>query len=145
MKIPSQINIVESSFFLDGGTVILNAVADDGAKHSIRLNQRAFAPQFGFNSNPGRLYFDDELVEVRSDHEAQIVQLLKDALVTFSPSEREPSINPPMSKNALILGDDIRQVLESSPLENLQRFRDEIVSFVESDEYVRIATHGLSK
>jgi hypothetical protein len=145
VKIPSQINIVDSSFFLDGGTLILQTVAGDGANHAIRLNQRIFAPQLGFNANPGRLYFDDELVEVRSDIEAQIVQLLKDALVIIFPEECSSGNNPPMSKNALILGDDIRQVLESSPLENLQRFRNEIVEFVESDEYVRIATRGISQ
>jgi hypothetical protein len=142
MQLPTQITIVNSCFFLDGGTVILHAITTDGAKCEIQLNQRVFAE---FYANPGRLYFNQELVEVRSADESRIVQLLKDATVKATVREPTPTDNPPISKNALILGDDIREVLESTPEENLRRFRDQIVAFVESDEYVQIATHGLPK
>ena len=45
--------------------------------------------------------------------------------------------------NALIIGDDIKDVLTSSAEDSILKFRDEIITFVESDEYVRISQHGL--
>jgi len=140
LDIPAQITIVDSSFFLDGGTVALHAITDDGLKCSIQLNQRVFSD---FYADPGRLFFNGERIDVRSDKESQIVRLLKTASIESVIKEPPPNSSPPISKNALILGDDIRQFFESSPQSNLERFRNQIVEFIESDEYVRIATCGL--
>ena len=121
---------------------MLCAIADDGEEHSIRLNQRVFSD---FYPNPGCLYFNDERVDVRSEEESRIVQVLKTASIESAIPESLQSRNAPISKDALILSDDIRQFLKSSPQDNLRRFRDEIVAFIESDEYVEIATNGLPK
>jgi hypothetical protein len=141
MQLPAHITIINSSFMLDGGTVVLHAITNDGAECSIRLNQHAFTE---FYANPGRLYFNEELVEVRFADELRIVQLLKSADIKAPVNELSPT-NLPVAKKALHLGSDIRQVLESTPTENLRRFRDQIVAYIESEEYVRIATHGLPK
>jgi len=140
VEIPSQITIVDSSFFLDGGTVVLHAVAVDGTKCSIQLNQRVFSE---FYADPGRLFFNSERIEVRSDKESRIVHLLKTASIESAGKEPSADVGPPISKNALILGDDIREFFESSPQSNLERFRNQIEAFIESEEYVRIATCGL--
>ena len=142
MQIPAQITLVNAYFYLDGGTIDLRAVGSDGVKHSIQLNQRAFGDSY---TNPGRLVFNGELVEVRSDTELQIIQLLKAAEFDHAvrPGDREGQGT--ISENAFVLSDDIKQLRDSSPQQNLLRFRNEIVAFVESEEYVRIATEGLPK
>lgn len=140
MNLPESITIVDASFMLDGGTTTLHAVSASGEEVRVRLNQRVF-DSYG---DPGRLYFNGELVEVRSDEEAAIVHLLRNATIT---SKDDPPTSPEntISKNSIILGDDIRKVIENSPDQNLLDFRDAIVSFVESEEYVQIAKHGLPK
>lgn len=139
MELPESITIVESSFMLDGGTTILHVVSAAGEGFRIRLNERMFD-----SFNAGRLYFNDELIEVRSDEEAAIVDLLRNA--SIAPKDRPPaSSGNKISKDAMILGDDIREVFESSPEENLRNFRDFIVEYVESPEYVQIAKHGPPK
>ena len=133
--------MTESSYLLDGGTTILQARTESGRECRIRLNQRRSGGLGDPARLPGRLYVDGELVEIRSEYESAVVELLKSASIV--PKERPPA--PPenrISKNALVLGADIQQVLDSTPEENLRRLRDEIVAFVTSDEYVHIAEHG---
>jgi len=138
VQIPSKITLVESSFWLDGGSVTLHAVTESGEKCRVHLCQRCFP-----GSDAGRLYFNGERVEVRSDDERGIVALLRAAPIVLKREPRAPSSEPPISKNAMILSEDIKEVLESTPEQNLRRFRDDIVRFLESDEYVDIAKNGL--
>jgi hypothetical protein len=51
----------------------------------------------------------------------------------------EKTGEPPISKDALILGNDIEEYLDSEPVENIRKFREEIVAFVESDDYTTFA------
>jgi hypothetical protein len=130
-------------YFLDGGTTILRATDDAGREHGIVLVQHAF-PQAGPSQDaiPGRLYFDGELISIRSELEAQVVRLLRTAEVRYiKAAEPEPDQGEriQLSPNALILGDDIRQVLSRGPEENMRAYLAAIVQFVESEEYLRFA------
>lgn len=130
-------------YFLDGGTTILRATDEAGRGHGIVLAQHAF-PQAGpcRDAIPGRLYFDGELISIRSELEAEVVRLLRTAEVRYiKAAEPEPDQGEPIqpSPNALILGDDIRQVLSRGPEENMHAFLASIVQFVESEEYLRFA------
>ena len=138
MLIPSKLTLVESSFWLDGGSITLHAVTDSGEKCRVHLCQRSLAA-----TGAGWLYFNEERVEVRSDEETKIVELLRAAPIELKREERPSSSEPPISKNAMILSEDIKEFFESTPEQNLRKFRDEIVRFVESDEYVVIAKNGL--
>ena len=140
MKFPKAITVIDASYLLDGGTMTLYALTDSGLKCQIRLNQRAFDSY----PDPGRLYFNDQLIDIRSDDESTILELLKTASIISKDRLSSPSENR-ISKKALILGDDIKEVLENSPEDNLRKFRDNIITFVESDEYVHIAEHGPPK
>ena len=137
MKLPSSITITDSAYWLDGGTTTLQGRTNAGEDCSIQLNQRVFDAY----ADPGRLLFNGNLVDVRSDKESQILDLLKNATIEIAKSERQAENK--ISKNALILGDDIKKVLENTPEENLRQFRDEIIAYVESDQYVEIATNGI--
>ena len=118
MSLPSSLVITDKAYFLDGGTIILFAISDEGASHRICLAQRLFRTTPG----AGCLYFDDDRVPTRSELERKVIGLLKDAQIFYTPRQPEPSDEPPISKDALILSDDIRQVLESEPVENIKRF-----------------------
>jgi hypothetical protein len=140
VQIPSKITLVESSFWLDGGSVTLHALTEAGEPCRVHLSQRCFP-----DSGAGRLFFNEELVDVRSDNESRIIALLREASIQLKREQPAPSNELPISKNAMILSDDIKEVLESTPEQNLRRFRDDIVRFVESDAYVDIAKNGLPK
>ena len=141
LRLPQSVTLTESSYLLDGGTTILQAKTESGRECRIRLNQRRSGGLGDPARLPGRLYVDGELVEVRSERESAVVELLKSA--SIAPEERPPvPAENRISKNALVLGADIQQVLDSTPQENLRRLRDEVVAFVMSEEYVQIAEHG---
>ncbi|MEM7316609.1 MAG: hypothetical protein AAF497_26045, partial [Planctomycetota bacterium] len=78
MKLPARITLTDWGYALDGGSITLEAVTETGERCSIRLNQRVFDSY----ENPGRLLFDNELVEVRSSEEQRIVELLAAAEIT---------------------------------------------------------------
>ena len=138
MQLPDSITITDSAYWLDGGTTTLQGRTNTGDEFSIQLNQRVFDDG---GADPGRLLFNEKLVDVRSDTESQILDLLKNATIEIA--DREPMPENQTSKNALILGDDIKQVMDNSPEENLRRFRDDIIAYVESEQYVSIATNGV--
>ena len=132
-----SIALVSWGYALDGGTMTLFARTDSDDDCAIALNQRVD----GTYPNPGRLFFNGRMIEVRSADESAIIGLLKSASV--EPVE-PPDAGEDDLSNALIIGDDIKHVLGNTIEENLNEFRDEIITFVESDEYVRMAEHGLS-
>jgi ribosomal protein L7/L12 len=141
--LPKRLTIHGSGYYLDGGTTILQGTDDEGREHSIMLVQHAF-PQAGLSLNaiPGRLYFDGRLISMRSELEAQVVQLLRTAEVRYVEpvgSEFVQDLRTQLSPKALILGDDIRQVLSRGPEENMRAHSAAIVQFVLSDDYFRFA------
>jgi len=136
-QIPQSLVLTESAYWLDGGTNIIFAVSENGVKCRIQLNQRLI----DFYAHPGRLHLNGNIVEVRSQQESQILRLLRNARTELP--ENQSAEEDGLSENAIMLSDDIKDVLDRSPKANLLRFRDEIVAFVESEEYVAIAKNGI--
>lgn len=134
--IPECITLIESEYWLDGGSTTLFAVSESGSRHLIHLTQRTIPG----SANPGRLMFDQKLIAVRSDEESRIVELLRAA--TIDAADVPP---PPQPENRLILGDDIKDVMTSSPTANIEKFRSEFIDYLESDEYLEIAKNGLPR
>ena len=140
MVLPARLTVHDCDYALDGGTTVLRATDEAGRAHDVMLVQHAFpqsSPSLG--AIPGRLYFDDELVPMRSDVEAGVLALLRAAGVRYSGPLPEHGERIQPSPNALILGDDIRQVLTRGPEENIQGLLADVIQFVESDEYLRFA------
>ena len=129
--LPTSITLVESNYWLDGGSTTLHAVSESGTEHLIHLNQRRMPG----SKNPGRLLFDYTLIPVRSDAETRIIELLRSAKV-----DADEGAPPTQPKNRL--GDDIKNVLENSPAANIEEFRREIIEYLQSDEYLEIARTG---
>jgi hypothetical protein len=139
MELPKTLLLRGSSFWLDGGTTHLNCTDEAEQSHTVMLVQRAFTGGNTFGI-PGRLYFDGELVPLRSDVESQLLGLLRVAEVRYMPPTGEPTVERiKLSPNALILGEDIKQVLTRGPEDNIRGLRDTIVEFVASPRYESFA------
>lgn len=140
---PERLTVRNSTYLLDGGTTILRATDEAGRDHAVVLVQHAFpGASPSRDAIPGRLYFDGELVSIRSDLEMQVVRLLRTAAVRYMPAVDPESAygeRIQLSPMTLVLGDDIRRALSRGPEENLRAHLATIVRFVESDEYLRFA------
>jgi|SRR5579862_2421141 len=140
MEIPARITVHDAAYLLDGGTTVLQATDEAGREHRVMLVQHALpGPSQSLGAVPGRLYFDGELVPMRSDLEAGLLALLRAAEVRYSAPAPDNGERIHLSPNALILGEDIRQVLSRSPEDNIRALLIAVVQFVESEEYLRFA------
>jgi hypothetical protein len=118
MQIPSKFWVTLGDTYLDGGTISLHAISDAGERCEIRLNQHTWNAY----ENPGRLFFNDEIVEIRSDNETKIILLLEKAVFDSRVTE----------DNRLGLGKD-----------GVKRLVKEVITFVKSAEYIDIAKNGV--
>jgi hypothetical protein len=139
MMLPAKLTIHDSAYALDGGSTLLHAADEAAREHEVMLVQHALPDPDAALGIPGRLYFDDELVPIRSDLEVRVLGLLRAAEIRPSHSPPDQSERIPLSPNALILGDDLRQVLSRGPEENMRALRAEVIEFIESEEYLRFA------
>ncbi|HEY1017100.1 MAG TPA: hypothetical protein VGE07_30580 [Herpetosiphonaceae bacterium] len=127
--------ITDGMYALDGGSITLDVRDAAGATHAIELAQRLFLDSAPPASIPGRLYFDAALVPIRSELERRIIAALGDATIAAPPPQTD---NLPAGPR-LILGDDIAAIQQAPWEDNLARWQREIIAFVQSDEYVRLA------
>ncbi|QDU55540.1 hypothetical protein [Aeoliella mucimassa] len=140
MQLPQTLTICGSKYFLDGGTTILEAIDPSGRERRVLLTQHVF-PSHDETRDfiPGRLFFDGELVEMRSNEEYQLLHLLRTA--DFSPKTTEKVDGTPIerSSDAIVFGNDLKNIFERSPEDNLRAFADQIVGYVESDAYLQFS------
>ncbi len=140
MMLPAKLTVHNSAYALDGGTTVLQATDEAGQDHAVMLVQHAFPqPSPSLGALPGRLYFDRELVPMRSDLEAGLVSLLRAAEVRYSQPRHDQGEHIQLSPNALILGEDIRRVLTRGPEDNIPALLAAVVEFVGSEAYLRFA------
>ena len=81
----------------------------------------------------GQLYLDGESVPGRSPIEANLVQLVKQAVLAPRMIARPGSfeLKPPFA----VADDDLERVVAGTPDENLRRLVDRVIKYVESDAY----------
>jgi hypothetical protein len=140
MVLPVKLTVHNSAYALDGGTTVLQAIDEAGRNRAVMLVQHAFPqPSPSLGVLPGRLYLDSELIPIRSDLEAGVLALLRAAEVRYSGPCPDPGEGIQLSPNALILGEDIRQVLTRGPEDNIRALLAAVVHFVESEGYLRFA------
>ncbi|HEX8911751.1 MAG TPA: hypothetical protein VF796_05285 [Humisphaera sp.] len=141
MDLPRRLTLTASQYYLDGGTTVLSGVDEAGRPRAVVLGQRVFPDsraEFQV-ATPGRLHLDDTLVPIRSELESALLDLLRRADVRYEAPPEDDAVGPPISPNALILGQDIRDVLTRGPEENIRALRDQVIDFVASDAYLRFA------
>jgi hypothetical protein len=134
MKLPETLEITNSCYLLDGGTTALTCVDEDGEKHNVLLAQHAFRDG-AIGWEPGRLYFDDEIIDVRSAEETRIVSLLENATICYRDRPVEGEVIE-LSENRLFLAKDVEEMMEARPNENLERLRDSMVAYIRSKAFV---------
>jgi hypothetical protein len=140
MVLPAKLTVHNSAHALDGGTTVLLATDEAGRHRAVMLVQHACPqPNPSLEALPGRLYFDGELVPMRSDLEAGLLALLRSAEVQYFEPPNEQGERIQLSPNALIVGEDIRQVLTRGPEDNIRALLAAVVEFVESEAYLRFA------
>lgn len=139
MAFPHRLTIYNSAYALDGGTMVLQATDEAGRERVVMLVQHASLQPMTLDALPGRLYFDGELVPMRSDLENRVLALLCAAEVRYSGPFPDQDESIQLSPNALILDEDIRQVLSRSPEDNIRALLAALVEFVESEAYLRFA------
>lgn len=79
MAIPKLQEVMRATFALDGGSICLYILDDSGSIHRLELVQHKILRNSTVERRYGRLYFDDRLIDVRSDDEAAIISFLQAA------------------------------------------------------------------
>src|SRR5579885_2533004 len=108
MAFPMRLTVSSFAYALDCGTTRLWATDEAGRDHTVMLVQHAFpqaSPSLG--AIPGRLYFDGELVPMRTELETRLLCLLRAAEVHYSPARAPCGKRIELSSNMDIIGDDI--------------------------------------
>lgn len=76
----SQIVIEDVAVWMDGGTVILKCLNNEGQKFSVEFSQSVLFEIYEFHNRlPGRLYLNEKIVEQRSELEEEIIKAIERA------------------------------------------------------------------
>jgi hypothetical protein len=131
-ELPTRIIVRACAMALDGGTIHLSAI--DEANRQVSIMLASFLPSSSMQV-AGRLYFDGDLVPMRSEREAAILKLLTMATV------EAPQL-PPRVENSLmvVMGQDIKDFFARSPEENCRAFIRKIIESVQSENYLSLVT-----
>jgi hypothetical protein len=119
MDFPSSILVIRATYWSDGGTITIEGISDEGTPHILSLAQRTFP-----RNDAGCLYFNKGIVPIRSELERQVINLLKNANISYRPREPEPTDRSP---------------LYAEQEDNIRRLCAKVIAFVESDEYSTLA------
>ena len=139
LKIEGQLVIHDCAFAMDGGTIYLKGKDDVGNSFEFLLPQHLLPGNETTGKIPGRLYINGNPVEIRSDHENEILIKLKESKIESEISENK-SQEPEGPK--LIVGQDIKDyysAIEKGLNQAIAFMVMEIIKFVRSDEYLKIA------
>ena len=132
----SFVQVVNGAMGMDGGSIALHLLDENGEKHRLLLTQRAQPARPGAEEKPGRLYLDGVLVGIRSSIEASLVEFLRTAPIAQS------NAGPPPAKNRLVAGKDLNDYFSAigrGPDAGLRYLIDCVVSFVRSESYLKLA------
>ena len=134
MNIPLRLTFYSAAYALDGGSTTLYATDEQGKEH------RVYLPR-GFDSDDpsaprqttGLLYFDNELIPVRSPLEANLLRLFREALLAprSVPRPGAMKLTPPFA----VVGDDLERLARGTADDNLRFLVDSVITYVESDAY----------
>ena len=143
LEIPEKLTFFEGLYFTDGGSTVLIGTAPDGAQHQITLAQHLFLEIFDPNLIPGRLYFDHLMVPVRSEMEEQVIACIQASEIEADePPKEEPKEPEQASGPTVVVGDDLKEYyakMAEGKHATIQHLIDELLKFVNSGKYVRIA------
>lgn len=130
MDIPLRLTFYSAGYALDGGSTTLFATDEQGKEH------RVYLPR-GFDSNGGQttglLYFDGELIPVRSAFESNLLRLFREAQLAHRSIPRPGAMK--LTAPFAVVGDELERVVRGTAEENLRLLVDSVITYVESDAY----------
>jgi hypothetical protein len=126
-----RLTIHNCAFCTDGGSEVFLATDQAGIDHSVLFVQHS-RPRADASVNwiPGRVYFDGECIEIRSEHEAELMRLLRDAEVVHMPGDFGAEEGLPAN---------MPDPLASTYNVDIRSFLDSAIAWVESPEYIAFA------
>ncbi len=146
MKIPDLFSIEDASYAMDGGSIYLQVLDVEYHMHDVLLTQHMLPEWDDEGRLPGRLYFDDEIIPVRSDSETALIRTLRSAsiprpgwLFQILRRFRRPKDQP---KNISIIGSDLKEyysAMSQGPDIATRYLIDRLVNYVESTDYASLA------
>lgn len=142
-EIPEKITFVDGFYFTDGGSIVLIAEEPDNTRHQITLAQHRFLEIFDPNLLPGRLYFNHLMVPIRSEMEVKLIALIRTSdILPDEPPEVERGEAVSEGGPVVIVSDDIKEYyanVAEGKEETIRYLIENLIKFVQSREYVRIA------
>ncbi len=143
MDIPEKITLVDGYYFTDGGSIVLIAETPDSNRRQITLGQHRILEYYDPNVLPGRLYWDSQLVPVRSELEADLIALLETSeIAPGEPPEPEKEAASSEAGPVVVVGDDLKEYyakMAEGKRATIRYLRASLIKFVRSRKYVRIA------
>lgn len=138
-QLPKSFTVCNGALALDGGSIILSVIDEDRRNHRVLLVQHAFPHRDSDPTViPGRLYFNENIVDVRSTTEGQLMKLLQAAAVEVMTTPQAGG-RLRISPDALIVGNDIKKMIEGDPAENVRTMLKTVIDYVTSERYVTFA------
>ena len=135
MKLPPRIFLTDGGAYLDGGTISLDAKTELCEPMVFRLNQYLLTGTI----NPGRLFCNDEIIDVRSEREGEVLSLIETASIQIEKgprSDTDPNyIGPPL---------EAIEAEEAGKIAIIEEYRTILIDFVRSERYIDIAEHGVT-
>ena len=128
MDVPQTALLTDGDARLPTDAMYLHGVTETGEHVSIQIRQSDI-PDL---ENAGRLYFNNQLVDLRSDAEAGVLALLNNA-----------EISDQLDVERLSHRDFLPGPIHG--FRGLDGIRRRIIEYLQSDQYVEIATNGVPK
>jgi len=135
--IDNPIIITNAITLSDGGTKYLVGNDRNGNNFSILIAQHIFTENFDSTKIPGRLHFNENPIEVRSDFEKEIIKSLENCLI------RVDSVELNYSKGVGKIKDSENLMEANGKGHNygVAYLIKYIIDFVESENYTEIANN----
>jgi hypothetical protein len=134
MNVPLRLTFYSADYALDGGSTTLYATDEHGAEHHVFLPRNFYSDG---SSRPrqttGLLYFDDELIPVRSAAESNLLRLFREAPLAPRSVPRPDSMN--LTSPFAVVGDDLERLVRGTEEDNLRFLVDSVIAYIESDAY----------
>lgn len=136
-SLPQTLDVIEGSYYFDGGSIRLKARDECGVLRAIYKDQHL--------TSPGWLYLDNWQIPYRSFHEEALLHCLETWVGTRPPLPNEstdpPSgeaIRTPQGGLCVYLSADIARTMSLSQEDNLTWLAHQIITYTRSDSYGRL-------
>jgi hypothetical protein len=135
MEDATPIAIINCAMAMDGGSLSLLLVDENGIQHTVLIPQFAEPITYSDSRPPGSLIFDGKVVGVRGEEEKKIVDALKNANIIAEDIVPDRFHNSPHVETS----SDIKEFMSGTVRKVMEQTVKHIIDFIESDKYIELA------